>query len=72
MNLVALVLGIFFIAVAVYTASDPFSRARVWVSFEDVERAPQWAKNKQRTRAYLYSYLVGLTGLLFVGVGLAL
>ncbi|QSG08398.1 hypothetical protein [Halapricum desulfuricans] len=72
MNLAALVLGIFLIAVAVYTASDPLSRARPWVSFDDIERAPQWAKDKQRTRAWLYSYVVGLMGVLFVALGLAL
>lgn len=38
MNLVVLGLGVFLIAVAVYTASDPLSRARLWVSFEDMER----------------------------------
>ena len=72
MNLVALVLGVFLLGVAVYTASDPFSRARPWVSLEDTERAPERVREKQRWRTWLFAFACGFTGLGFVALGLAL
>jgi hypothetical protein len=72
MNVVALGLGVFLLALAVYTVSDPFSRARTWPAAEEFERDPRGAREKQRRTTGLYAYVCGLMGLLFVALGLAL
>lgn|GEM_PF-5204783 len=72
MNLVALGLGAFLVLFALYTVSDPENRARSWVSVREYERDPAGAEETQRIRTVIYATAVGITGLIFVIVGLAL
>ncbi|MCD2205065.1 hypothetical protein [Halobacterium sp. KA-6] len=72
MNLTALSLGVFLVAFAGYMLSDPVNRARSWVPVEEWERNPSAAEEKQRFRTMIYAGAVGITGLLFVVLGLAL
>ena len=72
MNLVSLATGFVLITIAMYTASDPLSRARTWVDVGNVKHGPEWAKNKQRWRAWFFAFVIGGLGLFFVVTGLAL
>ena len=72
MNLVSLATGFALITIAIYTASDPLSRARTWVDVENVKQGPEWAKKKQRWRAWLFAFVIGGLGLVFVLTGLTL
>jgi len=71
-NLVALGLGVFLCTFAIYTVRDPVDRARPWISFSEQERDPTGAKEKQRMGTVIYATAAGITGLLFVALGVAL
>jgi len=72
MKLAVLGLGVFLIAFAVYTVSDPMSRARTWVSVRELERDATSAREKQQIRTVIYATATGLTGIMFVLLGLGL
>ncbi|QPV61781.1 hypothetical protein I7X12_13605 [Halosimplex litoreum] len=72
MNLVAVGLGVFLVAFAVYIVGDPVNRVRLWTATREYERDPTGAKETQRTRTVVYATAVGATGLLFVALGVAL
>jgi hypothetical protein len=72
MILPAVVLGLFLIGVALYTVSDPMSRARNWVDGREWQENPQAAREEQTARAISMAYFVGMLGLLFVVLGLVM
>jgi hypothetical protein len=72
MKLVVVGLGVFLIAFAVYTVSDPMSRARPWVSVRELKRGSTNIKKKQEMRTVIYATATGLTGIMFVLFGLGL
>ncbi|SNZ04688.1 hypothetical protein SAMN06269185_0645 [Natronoarchaeum philippinense] len=72
MKLAVLGLGVFLIAFAVYTISDAMNRVRPWVSVRELERDSTGVEEKQQMRTVIYATAVGLTGIMFVLLGLGL